>query len=95
MPCKAWSELLERYRTAVAAYNGAVASLSSIPSPQFNVLWHCAEVARTEVETARAELLHHERKHGCFASETGLHEEEPVLQPTEEWVLGDQGQGGG
>jgi len=94
MACNEWSALLERYRTAVKAYNAIVEELEDIPGPKFNESWHRAEVARTEMGIARAALLHHEHKHVCVTSEV-VAKPEPVLQPVEEWVLGDQGQSGG
>jgi hypothetical protein len=94
MPCHIWSALLERYRLSVKAYNDAVADLGSAPGPQFNESWHRAETARTEVGVSRAALLHHEHMHRCQTGEV-VAEPEPVVQSTEEWVLGDQGQSGG
>jgi len=93
MPCNDWSALLERYRVAVKAYHAAIADLVSFPGPEFNKSWHRAEAARTEVGISRAAFLHHEYKHACLTS--GAAAPEPVLQPVEEWVLGDQGQSGG
>ena len=94
MYCKEWSALLERYRSAVKEYNAAVQDLDSVPGTHFNESWHRAEVARTEVGVSRAALLHHEHKHAC---QTGGRAAKPdtILQPVEEWVLGDQGQSGG
>ena len=94
MTCKDWSVLLERYRAAVRRYDAAVQDLDAAPGPQFNESWHRAEVARTEVGVSRAALLHHEHKHACQAGGPVV-KSEPVLQPVEEWVLGDQGQSGG
>lgn len=94
MACKDWSALLERYRAAVKAYSAAVKDLDSVPGPQFNESWHLAEVARTEVGVSRAALLHHEYSHDCLSAAPAP-KPEPVFQPVEEWVLGDQGQSGG
>jgi hypothetical protein len=94
MPCDDWCSLLERYRRSVKAYNESVESLGSKPSAQFNQVWHRAETARIEVGLAREALLTHEHNHSCVTDAT-VARQEVVLQASEEWVLGDQGQSGG
>jgi len=93
MPCEDWSTLLQRYRSAAKEYHQAVENLTAEPGPKFNESWHRAEAARTEVGLARADLLNHEHDHACLNDKTA--KPEAVFQPTEEWVLGDQGQPGG
>lgn len=94
MACNDWCALVERYRAAVKAYSAALGNLEPVSGPQFNETWQQAELARSEVEISRAALLHHEYQHACLTGGPVV-KPEPVVQPVEEWVLGDQGQSGG
>ena len=66
MPCDEWCRLVERYRTAVHAYNEAVKALDGKPGTAFNEVWQQSERARAKCSRGRADLLHHEHVHACL-----------------------------
>jgi hypothetical protein len=66
MPCEEWSRLVERYRTAVNAYNQAVNALGVLPGTAYNENWSRAEGARAMCNRYRADLCHHEHEHDCL-----------------------------
>ena len=100
MPCQQWFDLVEKYRSAVHFYGTAVDEFRACPEPEFEGAWQRAEVARKNVDHARAALLVHERHHTCRAARAaalraaanGRWIPEVV---TEDLILGDQGQSGG
>ena len=95
MPCNEWCRLVERYRSAVNAYNEAVRALGVLPGIAFNETWSRSERARSKCDRRRADLLHHEHEHACLeAGEPNRNVEVSEIE-TENLVLGDQGQPGG
>jgi hypothetical protein len=95
MPCDEWSRILERYRSAVNAYDDAVHNLAVAPGAAFNETWHRAERARKQSDKCRADLLHHEHDHACLVAEQPEPAHQLTAVGTEEYILGDQGQFGG
>jgi hypothetical protein len=89
-----WFNLIKRYREAVTAFSEAVGGLDSISDASFRRSWECAEKARKEVESARDAFLNYELSRSPARAASAEHT--PVaLYPTEDLVLGDQGQSGG
>jgi hypothetical protein len=95
MPCDEWSRILERYRTAVNAYDEAVNNLTRLPGAAFNETWHRAERARQQSDKCRADLLHHEHDHACLVAGPAENNHPLAAISTDEFILGDQGQFGG
>ena len=95
MPCDEWSECLERYRSAVNAYDEAVNDLGRLPGAAFNETWQRAEWARKQSDKCRADLLHHEHDHACLEAARPESNNQMAAISTEEFILGDQGQFGG
>ena len=95
MPCDEWCRLVDRYRSAVQAYNDAVHSLGVLPGKAFNEVWQPAERARAKCNRCRADLLHHEHDHACLESGGVDDNKARAAIATENLVLGDQGQSGG
>ena len=65
MPCTEWRRLVDSYRTAVHAYDQAVADLADGSDVRFEQAWQRAETARKDADGARADLLLHEHEHAC------------------------------
>ncbi len=95
MACDEWRTLVRRYRTAVKEYSEAVAHLSVVPGPEFSESWHRAERARKLSDGSRAALLTHEHDHACLVNGRFSGDGASSDQPTDELILGDQGQPGG
>ncbi len=95
MPCDEWGRLVDRYRSAVQAYNDAVTGLGALPGNAFNEVWQPAERARAKCNRCRADLLHHEHEHACLEPEGTNGKRARAAMATENLVLGDQGQSGG
>jgi hypothetical protein len=58
MPCDEWCRLVERYQTAVNAYNQAVNALGVLPGAAFSENWSRAERARAMCNRHRVDLWH-------------------------------------
>ena len=62
MSCTERQKLVGLYQAAVRAYHEAADSLET---DVFTEAWQRAELERKKANSARAELLHHERVHAC------------------------------
>jgi hypothetical protein len=72
MSCTEWRRLVESYRTAVHAYDKAVAELADGSDVRFDQAWQRAETARRNAEGARADLIQHEHEHACGAGSDAM-----------------------
>jgi hypothetical protein len=95
MPCQEWFELVERYRAAVHSYGDAVDRFRSESSSDLEAAWQHTEQARKAADRARGALLVHERSHTCLAARAAAARGWSYDAPTEDMILGDQGQSGG
>jgi hypothetical protein len=85
-----WCNLLKRYQAAASSFHEAVDRLT-LSGMSFQHSWETTEKALVEVGRAHASILNHERRQLAVAAAGRSYE----VIPTEELVLGDQGQSGG
>jgi len=65
MVCRERERLLERYRSAVAAYAAAVTALKSSGLMAFRREYALADEARERCDQLRGNIENHRKKHGC------------------------------